>query len=162
MENKYSFNHFIPLIIIFLVIITLTIAKQIVSPVWGIYSFMNDFMGIFFIIFGSFKIINLNHFAEAYASYDLVAKQSRLYALMYPFIELTLGIGYLIHFNVKLINWITLIIMIISAAGVARALSKQEEIECACLGMVFKIPMTYVTLGEDLLMAIMAGFMIIT
>jgi hypothetical protein len=51
--------------------------------------------------------------------------------------------------------------MLVSAAGVARELWKGREIMCACLGVVFKIPMTYVTLLEDLLMAAMAGFMLV-
>ena len=51
--------------------------------------------------------------------------------------------------------------MAISSIGVAIELSKKKEIMCACLGVVFKLPMTYVTLLEDLLMAAMALIMLI-
>jgi hypothetical protein len=51
--------------------------------------------------------------------------------------------------------------MLISALGVANELRKKQTIMCACLGTVFKIPMTYVTLFEDLLMASMALYMLV-
>jgi hypothetical protein len=51
--------------------------------------------------------------------------------------------------------------MLISAAGVARELLKKNRIPCACLGMVFVLPMTTVTLLEDLLMAVMATAMLL-
>lgn len=122
---------------------------------------MNDFMGFFFIIFGFFKVINLNAFAQAYATYDLIAQKSRGYAFAYPFIELVLGIAYITRWQPTFINVVTVLIMLISAAGVAVELSKGKTIVCACLGTVFKIPMTYITLLEDLLMAGMALVMLI-
>lgn len=160
MNNQYSIKNFLPLIIIFSTILVATITKQFFTDVWDIHTLMYDFMGLFFIVFGGFKIINLTMFAEAYASYDLIAAKSKLYAHAYPFIELTLGVLYLLHWYPMFTNVTTIIIMLISAAGVAHALYKNEQITCACLGMVFKIPMTYVTLLEDLLMALMAGLML--
>jgi len=161
MNNQYSIKNFLPLIIIFSIILILTITKQIVAGTWDIHNFMYDFMGLFFIIFGLFKVLNLTTFAQAYASYDLIAAKSTIYAHAYPFIELTLGVLYLLRWYPQFTNAATIIIMLISAAGVARALSKREQITCACLGVVFKIPMTYVTLLEDVLMAVMAGFMLL-
>lgn len=125
-----------------------------------IHTLMLDFMGIFFLVFGGFKIINLKGFAEAYAIYDLIAKRFKLYALFYPFIELILGFLYLLRWKLLFAHWTVLILMIVSAIGVAVELSQKKNIQCACLGTVFKIPMTYVTLLEDLLMALMAAIMI--
>jgi hypothetical protein len=158
---KYKIKDFLPLIIIFSIIIIFTIAKAFITDIWVLHSTMNDFMGSFFIIFGFFKVINLKKFAEAYATYDLIAKRSKVYAFMYPFVELTLGIGYLIYLYPTFINSFTFALMLISAAGVAIELSKGKKIMCACLGAVFKIPMTYVTLFEDLLMALMALIMLL-
>jgi hypothetical protein len=36
----------------------------------------------------------------------------------------------------------------------------KDEIQCACLGTVFKLPMTTVTIVEDLLMVVMAAAML--
>jgi hypothetical protein len=159
--REFTLRTFLPLIIIVSVIILLTIAKQFIMPTNDAHGIMLDFMGIFFLLFGSFKLINLKNFAEAYAKYDLIARRSRIYALAYPFIEVALGIGYIARYNLYLLNVLTIIIMLISAAGVATSLYKKEHVQCACLGMVFKLPMTYVTLAEDLLMVAMAGYMLL-
>lgn len=158
---KYTLSDFLPLIIIFLVIIFLTAIKQSVFDTWQLYHVMSDFMGFFFVIFGLFKVANIRNFAHAYAMYDLVAKRSMAYAYVYPFIELSLGTLYLTHTLPFFTNIATLIVMLISSAGVAIELIKQRPITCACLGLVFKIPMTWVTLFEDLLMALMALLMLI-
>src|SRR5437899_24759 len=93
--REFSLRTFLPLIIILSVIIVLTAAQQFFMPTNDAHGIMLDFMGIFFLIFGGFKLINLKNFAEAYAKYDLVAQRSRIYALVYPFIEVALGVGYL-------------------------------------------------------------------
>lgn len=155
-----SLKNFLPLIFIFSIIILFVVIKQLLMPS-DLHGMMYDFMGAFFIIFGAFKIVNLSAFAQAYAMYDLLAQKSKLYAYAYPFIEFFLGCLYIVRWHLSFANWATLIVMLISAIGVARALAKQEHITCACLGLVFKIPMTYVTLFEDLLMAGMAGIMLL-
>lgn len=159
--QRYSFKNFLPLIIIFSIIILTTIVVTAFENSWEMSAVMTNFMGIFFIIFALFKIVNLSAFAQAYAEYDLLAQKSSAYAHLYPFIELALGILYLFNFKPFATNLFTLILMLISALGVAIALSKKREIECACLGTVFKIPMTYVTLAEDLTMAAMALYMLV-
>jgi hypothetical protein len=158
---KYSIKDFIPLIIIFIIIGTFTEIRHFMRGSMDLAAIMNDFMGAFFIIFGAFKIINWTGFVEAYQQYDLIAKHSIGYAYTYPLIELGLGIAYLSRWQPIVINSITLAIMLISSLGVFIELSKGKTITCACLGVVFKLPMTYVTLLEDLLMAGMAGYMII-
>ncbi len=161
MNQNYSLKNFLPLIILFGLITALTFAKLFVLGPSNTHAFMSSFMGFFFIIFGGFKAYNLTAFAEAYAMYDLVAKRSRTYALAYPFIELVLGFFYLFSWYPTITNVITLIIMTMSAAGVAVSLMQGQHIMCACLGTIFKIPMTYVTLAEDLLMALMALIMLV-
>jgi len=159
-EQKESyFKKFIPLIIIFAAIVLLTIIRQYMTE-FSFMHFMTDFMGFFFLIFGAFKIYNLHGFVQAYQGYDLVAQKSIHYAYAYPFIEVALGIAYLLKWNLPLINLITVIIMTISALGVANELRKGKTVVCACLGAVFKIPMTYVTLLEDVLMGGMALIML--
>ena len=116
---------------------------------------------IFVIIFGIFKLLNWTGFVDAYSTYDLIAKRSRVYGYAYPLIELALGLGYLFSYQVLLVAWITLALMLVGAIGVFREIQKKNQIMCACLGVVFKIPMTWVTFTEDLIMAVMAILMII-
>lgn len=119
------------------------------------------FMGLFFLVFGSFKIINLKNFVTAYSRYDLIAKKYKLYGYIYPFIELTLALGYILNFNPVTTNIATLILMSVSSVGVIRVLIRNDVIMCACLGTVIKLPVTKITLVEDIGMGIMAALMLI-
>lgn len=96
----------------------------------------------------------------AYRKYDLLAMVSPLYTKLYPFLEIGFAVAYFTNWNMTLVNTLVLGVMLVSALGVYLKLRKKEEIPCACLGTVFKVPVTWVTLGEDLLMAGMAGYML--
>jgi hypothetical protein len=159
-KSGYTVADFLPLIIIFSIIIAFVIIRQLYMG-WGMNSAMYDTMGAFFIIFGAFKIINLSAFADAYQIYDIIAQRSRAYAFVYPFIEVALGIAYFARYNLFLTNIVTLLLMIVSSIGVGREVMQGNKIPCACLGMVFRIPMTYVTLIEDVTMACMAAYMLL-
>lgn len=160
-ESIYTLKNFLPLIIIFTAIIAFTIIMQVVRGRFATHDAMYDFMGSFFVVFGIFKIFNLTGFVQAYREYDIIAKHSLAYAYLYPFLELALGVMYLFRQQLTIANFGTLILMNISSIGVAIELSKGKTIICACLGAVFKIPMTYVTLAEDIIMGLMALIMLI-
>lgn len=121
---------------------------------------MANFMAGFFLAFSFFKLLDVQAFADSYAMYDLLARRSRVYALAYPFIELTLGIAYLVRLAPMATNIITLIVMLIGTAGVLESLLNRRRVKCACLGAVFNLPMSYVTLLEDVSMAAMAILML--
>ena len=118
---------------------------------------MRHFMGGFFIAFSFFKLLDLRGFADAFQSYDVLARQFPVFGRVYPFIELTLGIAYLAGFSPTLTNAVTLVVMLIGLVGVSQALLAKRQIQCACLGTVFNLPMSKVTFIEDGLMALMAG-----
>ena len=159
--SSYSLKNFLPLIIIFLIILLCTVLKSFFNYQLNSSIIMSDFMGFFFLIFGLFKISNLQNFAQAYAEYDIISKHFFAYGYIYPFLELCLALAYLTNWNPLVTNIGTLILMLIGACGVFIELDKGREIVCACLGIVFKLPMTWVTLAEDLLMALMAFIMLI-
>ncbi len=163
MEKEKKKNHFkdlIPLFVIVGAILLFSIIMTLVT-VKDFQFGMRMFMGGFFVVFGMLKVLKLKDFAIAYKEYDIVAKHSSTYAHAYPFIELALGILYFINIIPFITNILTIIIMGIGAIGVYTKLRKREEIPCACLGTVFKVPMTWVTLAEDLFMVIMAIIMIV-
>lgn len=118
---------------------------------------MLDFMAGFFLVFSFFKLLNLRGFADAYQTYDVLAARSRPWALAYPFIELALGIAYLTRWNLTITNAATLALMLLGSVGVLRALLAKRRIRCACLGTALNLPMTTITLVEDLAMAAMAA-----
>jgi hypothetical protein len=98
---------------------------------------------------------------DAYRSYDLVARAVPAWGWIYPFVELALSVAYLVNFGPRLTNWATLVVMLVGAVGVLRALLDKRAIRCACLGTALNLPMTKVTLVEDLGMAAMAAGMLL-
>lgn len=116
------------------------------------------FMSTFFVVFAGFKLLDLPGFVMSYIGYDLIAIRSMLYAKLYPFIELGLGVSY--FFKQDWADYITLPLMIIGAIGVTKQLARGSKINCACLGTYVKLPLTTVSLFEDLLMGGMAAYMI--
>jgi hypothetical protein len=154
-KEKYTIKDFLPLISIF---VGITVVSLLLVNVFdgGVMRWMEVFMGLFFVVFGLFKVFNLKGFADAYRMYDVIAMKYPQYGYLYPFVELALGGLYLASLFPVTVNVVTLFVMGISAVGVYLKLRKKEKILCACLGVVFKVPMTWVTLGEDALMAAMA------
>jgi copper chaperone CopZ len=122
---------------------------------------MRYFMAGFFIVFSFFKLLDIPAFATAYASYDLLAARWHGWGYVYPFVELVLGVAYLVNFNPPLTNWVTVIVMGFSAIGVIRAVMNKTRIQCACLGTVFKLPMSTVTIVEAVGMVAMALWMLV-
>lgn len=161
MKFYFKFRSFVPLIIIFAIILTLTVAKAAYTGLWMGPSMMIDFMAWWLLIFGGFKLIKLSAFAEAYGMYDIIAKRIKAYGYIYPFIEIALGLMFLFRFEIIIAAWITFILMIINSIGAYRGIRDKKVLMCACLGTVFKLPMSYVSLGEDLLMAVMALIIIL-
>jgi copper chaperone CopZ len=121
---------------------------------------MNHFMAGFFLVFSFFKLLDLRAFASAYSTYDIVARKWPRYGYVYPFIELGLGVAYLVGFRPLLTNLATVVVMGVSSVGVIRSLMQRKTIRCACLGTVFNLPMTSITIVEDLLMVAMALVML--
>lgn len=159
-EPKSWFSTYFPLFLIVGFISGVSILTSFQNGTIHWMDFMNSFMAGFFIVFSFFKLLNLKGFANSYAMYDIVAKKVPVYGFIYPFIELGLGIAYLINFNPKFTNIATLIVMSISIIGVIESNLNKRKIKCACLGSVFNLPMSTVTIIEDLVMILMALFML--
>lgn len=122
---------------------------------------MSHFMAGFFLVFSFFKFLDLKAFANSYSMYDLLAMKFPFYGYVYPFLELGLGIAFLTGFNPVITNWTTIALMGFSSMGVIQSVLNKKKIQCACLGAVFNLPMSTVTIVEDLLMVAMAAYMVI-
>jgi uncharacterized membrane protein YphA (DoxX/SURF4 family) len=127
----------------------------------GVMEGMRIFMSGFFLIFSFFKLLDVKGFVSSYAMYDIVAKRIPMYGYLYIGIEFLLGVFYMIGYQMDILNWVTLIVMSISLIGVVESVINKRKIQCACLGTVFNLPMTTVTIIEDSIMILMAFWMII-
>ena len=123
---------------------------------WNITNAMLDFMGLFYIIFSFFKILDIKGFSTSFRMYDPLAKKITIYGYIYPFIEILLGLMFLIRIEVNIALIITIVILGITSAGVTQTLLDKRSINCACLGTTLKLPMTEATFIENAIMIIMA------
>lgn len=121
---------------------------------------MLDFMGLFYIVFSFFKLLDLKGFPQSFSMYDPLAKVLPVYGWIYPFIELVLGLCFLMRFQIPVALVITLIILGLTTLGVTRTLLDKKVIQCACLGTALKLPMTEATFIENLIMILMALVML--
>ena len=160
-ETRSFFTDYKPILLVFGYLTGITLLNEITKSRFDLISLLNLFMGGFFIIFSFFKLLDLKGFAYSYMSYDIIAKRWSGWGFIYPFIELSLGLAFLFHFNSLLTNISTIIVMGLSSIGVILSLAAKRKIQCACLGTVFNLPMSKITLIEDLLMVLMAATMII-
>jgi len=149
-----------PILLIFFFIATVSLAIQFKNQSFNQIQWMSHFMAGFFLVFSFFKFLNLSEFANSYKMYDLLAKYIPSYAFAYPFIEFGLGILYLLNIEPLLTNSLTAVIMAVSLVGVVRSVLEKRKIKCACLGAIFNLPMSTVTIIEDSLMLVMAGTML--
>ena len=153
-QEKSKLQQLKPLLIIFSYI---SVASILINyKDWNPSEVMLDFMGLFFIVFSFFKMLDLKGFPKSFRMYDPLAKRLPLYGWIYPFIETTLALMFLLRFEVKIALVITLIVLGLTTIGVAKTLLDKKSIRCACLGTVLKLPMTEATFIENIIMIIMA------
>lgn len=159
-EKKSWLSIYKPVLLIFAFITGVTLLIQLSNLHFHWMQWMSHFMAGFFLVFSFFKLLNLQGFADSYAMYDIIAKRWKAYGYLYAFIELGLGIAYLTEAAPLVVNVITCIVMSISLIGVLQSVFNKSKIKCACLGDVFNLPMSTITILEDGLMIIMSLTMI--
>jgi len=157
-KEKSEIQQLFPLFLIF-GYITIAAIFSVINP-WNTTDFMLNFMGLFYIVFSFFKLLDVKGFAMSFGMYDPLSKVIPTYGFVYPFIELALGIFFLMRFQIFVSLAITLIILGITTVGVAKSLLDKKSIQCACLGSVLNLPMTKATFIENSIMILMAILMI--
>ena len=128
---------------------------------WNWNEFTLDFMGLFFIIFSFFKMLDLKGFPVSFKMYDPLAKVIPVYGFLYPFVETVLGIMFLMRIQIIFALIVSLIILLVTTVGVTKTLLSKKIVQCACLGTHLKLPMTEATLIENIIMLSMSIFMIL-
>lgn len=169
MEKNWSakLEKLAPLLGVFGFVFASTAAGSFLRQEYALMEVGKVFMAMFFLTFGGFKVYNLSGFREAFQVYDFLAARSDFYATVYPFLELGLGLLYVVIIHASL-PWLeivaytsTILLMGVGGLGVINALMDEREIKCACLGNVFNVPMTTVRLIENFGMVVMAVLMLL-
>lgn len=159
-QPAISITTYQPLILIIAFIAGVSLLSQFPFISFSAMTWMRHFMAGFFIVFSFFKLLNLRGFANSYRMYDIVAGKWKSWGYIYPFVELLLGVLYLTNLYPLETNVTTAVILGISSIGVIESNINKRKIKCACLGDVFNLPMSTVTIVEDLTMVVMSLLMI--
>jgi cation transport ATPase len=159
-EKPKTWKDYKPLILVLIYLILGTTIGMHLTNDWSLMMGMRLFMGLFFLAFSFFKLLDLSGFAMSYMSYDIVAAKWMKWGYIYPFFELAFGIGYLLGWQLLWLNIIVSIVMTISLIGVVKSVLNKKQIQCACLGTGFNLPMSTVTIVEDGAMILMALWML--
>lgn len=146
-----------PLLVIILMITYISLITSSSIEVFSLH-----FMAGFFLVFGSFKLMDLPGFVRGYQKYDLLAHYLPIYGYLYAFLELSLGTLYALGITDYRLHLFTLCLMLFSGLGVLNAMRKHMDVRCACLGTLLNVPLSRVTLVEDFGMAAMALWMLLS
>lgn len=160
-KAKSWFTTYKPVIVIFLYIFSVTALIELTAESIDVMRWMRHFMAGFFLTFSFFKLLNIKGFKESYQMYDIIARKFPIWGYIYAFLELALGIAFLINFDPIVTNGVTFVVMSVSIVGVLKTVLDKKSIQCACLGDVFNLPMSTVTIIEDGLMILMSLGMLV-
>lgn len=155
-----SVHTYKPLLLIVSFIAVVSALSQFPFSSFSFMLWMRHFMAGFFTVFSFFKLLNLQGFANSYSMYDIIAEKWKSWGYAYPFVELVLGLLYLTNIAPVATNISTALILGISSIGVIKSNMDKKKIKCACLGDVFNLPMSTVTIVEDLSMVGMSLIML--
>lgn len=130
---------------------------------WAWMLALDYIMGTFFLVFGLFKLFEYRMFAFGYKDYDLLAKRLPWWGYVYPFIEIALGVLYILHVAPLWLNAFTVTLLSINALGVWLTIRKKpaDMPACLCLGAVVKLPLSTISMLENVLMGLMALVMLV-
>lgn len=160
MKSKRSIEYFkFGLIIAGILLLSYFFYSQ--TGIQGVSEYMRWLMGVFMTVFAAFKLVGYKTFASAFAEYDLIARRFGVYGQLFPFIQMSLGLLYLLDW-LPLVREVAVVLVAgISAAGVFEAIYlRKSKARCACLGNVIKLPLSSVSLIEDVGMLAMAATML--
>ncbi len=150
------FKTYKPLLIVFAFVFLVSIAYQISVGIFNHHSFMNHLMAGFFIGLSFFKFLDLKAFSLSFSSYDPLAQRWLSYGLIYPFIELFLGLLFISGKFLFFANTATILILSLTTYGVYLRFQSKSPFQCACLGTTFNLPLSNVTITENMVMILMA------
>ena len=114
--EKPASQSLFPLFLIVGYIFTVTLLIAWSNSQWSMDTMMRHFMAGFFLVFSFFKFLDAPGFASAFRMYDPLAKAIPSWSWIYPYVELLLGVAYMMSWQPLVTNVTTLVLM--SVGGV--------------------------------------------
>lgn len=112
------------------------------------------------------KLQDIEGFVNGFLGYDLLAQRYVAYGYAYPFLELYAGVGMMALIGtgsalIWLVAPVGIIIGTIGTISVVKAVYiDKRELTCACVGGDSKVPLGFISLSENIVMAGMGIWML--
>ena len=117
---------------------------------------LQRFMGFSVCALAMLKLMDVESFASSFGKYDLITQRFRLWARLYPGVELLIGLGFLHHPPVALAGWVALAIGVPGMASVLKAVYVDKlALNCACVGGNSKTPLGIISFSEYAILTVM-------
>lgn len=157
-STKREYRKFIAVIIF--IALSATLMSTLIS--FRPLDWIRWFVGSSLFVFGGFKLISYESFLEVFPRYDLIAHRFRLYGLAYPFIQLILGVCFILDMISGFRNVLTLAIMAIGLYGVSKSLMQYGPSKThTWLGHALKLPLSTAILFEDIITTVLLIVLVI-
>lgn len=150
-DNK---KNYLPVIAVFSVALLMAIFES--------FS-VRRFMGFSLCILSLLKLMNIESFAEGFKRYDIISQSLPVYAQIFPFLELSIGLGFLWSGGLTfLVGLGAIAIGGIGAYSIYKAVYiENKDLNCACIGGNSKAPLGVVSMTENIIMIFM-GLLLLT
>lgn len=151
-----------PVIAVFAVAAALALAVNALTgaPLIGLVG-AGRFIAITMCLLAMLKLQDVDRFATMFLGYDLLARRYLPYAYVYPFAEFGAGALMLAGVATWLSAPVALVIGTIGAISVFKAVYVDKRaLKCACVGGSGNVPLGFVSLTENLMMIVMAVWMV--
>ncbi len=152
LKTPKTSNRYLPILAVFA-------TAALISTVTA--SGMKGFMGFALCILATLKLMDIREFAASFRKYDLITQRLRFYGIIYPCLELAIGLGFLAGSGLRITGWGALLVGVSGAASVLKAVYiDRKSLQCACLGGNSQTPLGLISLLENTMMVVMGAMLI--
>ena len=157
-----SATTYAPVIAVFLMTALMSVATSFAAGTLATPRTVEWFIAFSMCVLAILKLRDLESFSNMFLGYDVLARRWVRYAYLYPFGEALAGVLMIAGILVWISAPIALFIGGIGAWSVFRAVYVEgRQLKCACVGGDSNVPLGFVSLTENLMMAAMAIRMIV-
>ncbi|HCS29202.1 MAG TPA: glutaredoxin [Spongiibacteraceae bacterium] len=123
---------------------------------------VRGFMGFALCLLATLKLMDIESFSEGFRQYDLLGARLRAYALAYPFAELGVGLAFLSGSLLTAAAWLAIVVGAIGGSSIVKAVYiDKQDLDCACVGGNYNVPLGLVSFLENALMAGMGAAIVL-
>ena len=144
------------------ILIGILIVSTILTLIRGLelQRFIADFMAVFFIAFAALKFIDIESFAHAYRSYDLLAQRIRPCGYALPFIEAFMGFWYLLSAAPTNLNILAILVTGTAVYSASKEIKKKSRFAYTYYDGLVRLPLARVGFIENATMFVLAVVML--